>query len=73
MDKIIGIIANNIELKQSIEELFGDDVQQGKIIIDVLNSERIEEQGQLLEKKGPKRLLPEAAVIVIPLVKLAFL
>lgn len=57
MDKIIGIIANNIELKQSIEELFGDDVQQGKIIIDVLNSERIEEQGQLLEKKGAKAII----------------
>lgn len=52
MNKIIGIITNNIELKQGIEDLFCEDVKQGRIIIDILDSERIEEQGRLLEKKG---------------------
>lgn len=57
MDKIIGIIANNNDLKQNIEELFPEDVKQGKIIIDILDSERIEEQGRLLEKKGAKAII----------------
>lgn len=57
MDKIIGIIANNNDLKQNIEELFPEDIKQGKIIIDILDSERIEEQGRLLEKKGAKAII----------------
>lgn len=57
MDKLIGIIANNLELKRGIEELFSEDVKQGRIIIDILDSERIEEQGQLLEKNGAKAII----------------
>lgn len=40
MDKVIGIIANNHDLKRNIEELFFEDVKQGKIIIDILDSKR---------------------------------
>ena len=37
MDKKIGIIASDMELKNSIVELFREDVEQGNIIIDILD------------------------------------
>lgn len=57
MDRKIGIIASDPDLKESIEKLYRDDIRQGKIIIDILDSEAIEEQGKLLEKKGVKAII----------------
>lgn len=57
MDEKIGIIASDIELKNTITELFREDVEQGKIIIDVLDSENMKEQGKNLELKGAKAII----------------
>lgn len=54
MERKIGIIASDNELKDSIVELFGDDIRQGRIMIDILDSDTIDEQGKALEKKGAK-------------------
>lgn len=57
MEGKIGIIASDNELKDSIVELFGDDVRQGRIIIDILDSDTIDVQGLLLEKKGARVII----------------
>lgn len=57
MDIKIGIIASDIRLKETIEDLYGDDVKQGRIIIDILDSDKIEEQGKLLEKRGARAII----------------
>ncbi|HWQ30047.1 MAG TPA: sigma 54-interacting transcriptional regulator [Negativicutes bacterium] len=54
MERKIGIIASDNELKNSIVELYGEDVEQGRIIIDILDSDKIDEQGKRLEDKGAK-------------------
>lgn len=57
MDRKIGILANSIELKDIIEGIYKEDVQNGKIIIDILDEDRINEQGLELEKKGVKAII----------------
>ncbi len=57
MDKKIGVIASDEELKSRIIELFRDDVQRGKIMIDVLDSDTIDEQGRILEGKGARAII----------------
>jgi propionate catabolism operon transcriptional regulator len=57
MDKKIGILASDEQLKNSIIELFPDDVEQGNIIIDILDVNRMEEQGKDLESKGAKAIV----------------
>jgi propionate catabolism operon transcriptional regulator len=57
MDRKIGIIASDTELKDSIIELFKEDVEQGKIIIDILDENNMEEQGKSLEEKGAKAII----------------
>lgn len=57
MDRKIGILANSIELKEIIEGFYKEDVQNGKIIIDILDEDRINEQGAELEKKGAKAII----------------
>ena len=57
MERKIGILASDNELKDSIVELFSDDVKQGKIIIDILDSDTIDEQGKILENKGAKVII----------------
>lgn len=57
MDTKIGIIASDKELKKSIIELFTEDVEQGKIIIDILDPDNIEKQGKILESKGAKAII----------------
>ncbi|MCG8540013.1 MAG: sigma 54-interacting transcriptional regulator [Clostridia bacterium] len=54
MNNRIGVIASDIELKNSIMELFLEDVEKGNIIIDILNPDNMEEQGKILENKGAK-------------------
>ncbi len=57
MEGKIGIIASDSELRDSIVELFGNEVKQGRIIIDILDSDTIDEQGKLLEEKGAKVII----------------
>lgn len=57
MDRKIGIIASDIGLKETIEYLYRDDVKHGRIIIDILDSDKIEEQGKLLVKNGAKAII----------------
>lgn len=57
LERKIGIIANNIEIKETVERLYGYEVREGKIIIDLLDSDKIYEQGKLLEKKGVKAII----------------
>jgi propionate catabolism operon transcriptional regulator len=57
MDKKIGVIASDKELEKSIIELFREDVEQGKIIIDILDPDNIEKQGKILESKGAKAII----------------
>lgn len=57
MDKKIGIIANSEEVNEVFERVHKDDVLKGKIIIDILDSERIYEQGIELERKGAKAII----------------
>ncbi|VIH82291.1 sigma-54 interacting regulatory protein [Clostridioides difficile] len=52
MQKKIGIIASDIELKERIEELYREDVENGTIIIDILNLDLMENQGRILVEKG---------------------
>lgn len=57
MNRKIGVIASDAELKNSIIELFPEDVEQRKIIIDILDFNKMEEQGKILESKGAKAIV----------------
>jgi len=57
MNRKIGVIASDEELKNSIIELFPEDVEQEKIIIDILDSNKMESQGKMLESKGAKAIV----------------
>lgn len=57
MDSKIGILANNIELKNAIEKLYMDEIKKGNILIEVLDSDKINEQGKYLENKGVKSII----------------
>lgn len=57
MDKTVGVIASDEELKKRIIELFKSDVENGEIIIDVLDLDRMDEQGRELERKGAKAIV----------------
>jgi len=57
LDKKIGILANSEELKETIENLYDEDVKTGRILIDILDSEKINEQGRELERKGAKAII----------------
>ncbi len=57
MNRKIGIIANNDEIKETIEKLYGDEVSKGYIMIDMLDSDKIHDQGKLLEKKGVSAII----------------
>jgi len=57
VDRKIGIIASDVELKNSIMKLFEKEVKNGEIIIDILDPNNIEEQGRILESKGVKAII----------------
>lgn len=57
MRKKIGIIASDIELKERIEELYKEDVENGTIIIDTLNLDLMENQGRILVEKGAQAII----------------
>lgn len=53
----IGIIASDMELKNDIVELFKEDVEQERIIIDILDANLMKEQGKRLESRGAKAII----------------
>ncbi|HBG5427153.1 TPA: sigma 54-interacting transcriptional regulator [Clostridioides difficile] len=55
--KKIGIIASDIELKERIGELYREDVENGTIIIDILNLDLMENQGRILVEKGAQAII----------------
>lgn len=57
MKKIIGVIASDDTLKQRIEELYSNDVENGNIIIDIINVELLENQGRILVEKGAQAII----------------
>lgn len=57
MKRVIGIIASDIELKQRIERLYSSDIENGNIIIDILNLDLLEEQGKILVEKGAQAII----------------
>lgn len=57
MSRKIGIIANSKELKETIERYYAEDIKKGYILVDILDSERINEQGAELERKGAKAII----------------
>lgn len=57
MDNKIGIIANSDDLKNTILSLYENDIKNGKILVDLLDPDRINEQGYELEKKGAKAII----------------
>ncbi|MGX4600792.1 sigma 54-interacting transcriptional regulator [Faecalimicrobium sp. JNUCC 81] len=77
MQKRIGIIASNLELKNRIEKLYYKDVKDKNIIIDIIDMDLLEEQGKMLVDKGAqviigrgggyKLILDTVNVPVIPL------
>lgn len=57
MEKVIGIIASDIELKEKIEELYPDDIKSGNIIMDIIDVELLERQGKILVEKGAQVII----------------
>ena len=57
MGRKIGIIANNVELKETIEKLYHEQINNGSIIIETLEQDKIYKQGIMLEKKGVKAII----------------
>ncbi len=57
MERKIGIIINNIDLYKTIEKLYESDIKQEKIILEMLDADTIDTQGELLEKKGVKAII----------------
>lgn len=57
MNNKIGIIASDKELKESIIELFEEDVKNNRIIIDMLDPSNMERQGIELEEKGANAII----------------
>lgn len=57
MDRKIGIIANDEKLKNTVIELFQDDVNSGDILIELLTPYNEAEVGQKLEKRGARAII----------------
>ncbi|WP_434576923.1 sigma 54-interacting transcriptional regulator [Thermoanaerobacterium thermosaccharolyticum] len=57
MNVKIGVIASDLELKESFMSLFEREVKNGEIIIDILDPDNMEEQGKILESKGVKAII----------------
>ncbi|HSQ87436.1 sigma 54-interacting transcriptional regulator [Romboutsia sp.] len=57
MEKIIGVIASDYELKERIEKLYSKDIKSGNIIIDLIKVDVLEEQGKILVDKGAQVII----------------
>lgn len=53
----LGILATDHEMKKTIEELYPEETNSGRYIIDILDPIRIEEQGRDLEKNGARVII----------------
>ncbi len=57
MDRKIGIIANDVKVKNTITELFPDDISRGDIMIELMDSGNEEKLGKKLESNGAKAII----------------
>lgn len=57
MIKKIGFIASDEKLKDIVVHLFRKEVEQGEIIIDILDPDNMKSQGKLLENKGANAII----------------
>ncbi len=57
MKNKLGIIVNDLEMKNAIEELYPQETQLGNIIIETLDREHVDEQGYRLESKGARVII----------------
>ncbi|WP_312701167.1 sigma 54-interacting transcriptional regulator [Sedimentibacter sp.] len=57
MEIKIGFIINNDELLEIVQRLYENDIKEGKIILEMLDADTIEEHGLILEKKGAKAIV----------------
>ena len=57
MEKVIGVIASDYELKERIEKLYSKDIKNGNIIIDLIKVDLLEEQGKILVDKGAQVII----------------
>lgn len=57
MNKRIGVIASDAELKDAFVKLFKDEVLKGEMLIDILDPINIKEQGKILEANGVKAII----------------
>lgn len=57
MEKIIGIIVSDVEMKEKIETLYPEDIQKGNIIMDLIDVELLEKQGKILVEKGAQVII----------------
>lgn len=57
MEIKIGFILNNDELLEVVQRLYKQDIDEGKIILEMLDADTIEEHGNILEKKGAKAII----------------
>jgi propionate catabolism operon transcriptional regulator len=53
----LGILATDYEMKKTIEELYLEETQSGKFMIEILDKEHMEEQGPGLELKGARVII----------------
>ncbi len=77
MNEKIGVIAWDMGLKETIIELFENDVKNNRIVIDMLDPDNMERQGLKLEKKGVKAIVARSGgyryisgTVNIPIVQL---
>lgn len=57
MPNELGIIATDHEMKKTIEELYPEETRSGAFMIEVLDQERVDEQGRQLEARGARVII----------------
>ncbi len=57
MTGTIGIIANDMEMKALIEDMYSKEVADGELFIDILDEDRMEGQAKSLEDRGMKVII----------------
>jgi len=57
MSKKLGIVATNIEMKKTIEDLYPKEIQSGNFIVEILDRDNMAEPGRRLEAKGARVII----------------
>ena len=77
MTKKLGIIATDIEMKNTIEILYPEETKSGNFMIEILDQEQIDEQGKWLEAKGANVIIGRSGTydrniknVTVPLLRL---